>query len=254
MSKATNLALDVLERFVAAGTPLRLTEIATELSQPKATVYRALSTLEERGYVSQLPDERYQLGIRCLELGASTSEMMDLRAVAHAHMTELCSVTEENIHLALYDRGEVVYVDKIDSPLPVAPKSRIGTRAPAAAVATGRALLAFQSTTEIERVLSEGLVSYTAQSITDPGEMRALLERVRVEGVATNECSWREGVSGIAAPIRDYTGVVVASVGCCMPAERLTDARRAGITDAVLTAAAAISRELGYQIREKATT
>lgn len=251
MSRAVHLTLDILERLVQDGEPMRLTEFASGLEQPKATVYRALATLEERGYIARLPDERYRLGVRCLELGASTGDMLDLRAVARENIEKLSAETEESVHLAVYERGEVVYVDKVDSMLPVAPKSRVGTRAPATSIATGRALLAFQSAAEIDRVLSEPAVAYTQNTMTDPDELRAMLEQVRRDDLARNDGSWRDGVSGIAAPVRDHTGVVVASIGCCMPSMRLTESRRGPVSRAVLDAAANVSRELGYRVPGK---
>ena len=54
----------------------------------------------------------------------------------------LAQATGETIHLATLDRAEIVYLDKFDSPLPVAAYSRVGGRAPAYCVASGKALLA----------------------------------------------------------------------------------------------------------------
>lgn len=247
MSKTIHLALDLLETMADGGAPARLTELATALDQAKPTIHRALAALEERGYVVQLPDERYRLGVRCLELGSSSAEVLDVRAVARPHIEALSQETDENVHLAIYDRGDVVYVDKVDSAQPVAPRSRVGTRAPATAVATGRATLAFQTQAEVERVLARPLPQYTPRSITDPDEMMELLEQIRVTGVAINQSSWREGVCGLAAPVRDHTGVVVASVGCCMPEVRFPESRRPELAAAVLGAAAEISRQLGHQ-------
>lgn len=248
MSKAVHLALDVLELLGEGGVPLRLTEIAARLDHPKATVHRAVAALEQRGYVLQLPDERYRLGLRCLTLGGFAADGLDLRSVARPHLEALNQATRENVHLAVYEGGDVVYLDVVQSPLPVAPKSKVGSWAPATAVATGRALLAHQSMTEIDRVLSAPLETYTARSITDPDELRALLDEVREQGVARNHSSYREGVCGIAAPVHDHTGLVVASVGCCLPEERLDDARDPELEAEVRRAAAAVSQELGYRI------
>lgn len=247
MSKTVHLAIDALELLASRGVAMRLTEVAHELDQPKATAHRTLAALEERGYLVQLPDQRYRLGLRCLELGAASAQTLDLRAVAREELEALNRDTQENVHLAMYERGDVVYIDVVDSPLPVAPRSRVGTRAPATAVSTGRAVLAFQSPAEIDRVLAEPLVGHTPHSITDPAALRELLERVRAEGVATNTGSWRDGVCGLAAPIHDHTGVVVASVGCCVPELRFGSTRRDDLRERVVEAAARVSRQLGYR-------
>ena len=248
VSKSVELALDVLESLGRRGVPTRLTELAEELDQPKATMYRALATLQQRGYVGQLRDERYRLDVRCVELGAQAADALDLREVARPELEALNQLTQENVHLAVYAGGDVVYVDVVVSPQPVAPKSRVGTRAPSTAVATGRALLAFQSPAEIERVLRGPLEPFTPASITDASVMGALLEQVRQEGVATNEGSWREGVCGVAAPIRDHTSVTIASVGCCVPDVRFSRERRQELASAVLATADRISQRIGYPL------
>ena len=250
MSKTVHLALDVLELLAGRGAPARLTELAAELDHPKTTVHRTLAALEARSYVMQLPDERYRLGLRCLELGASSAAMLDLRTVARTVVEELNRRTSESIHLAVYERGDVVYVDKVDSPLPVAPKSRVGTRAPALAVATGRAILAFQSSAELDWVLDGPIEAHTPSTVTDPEQLRAMFQKVRDEDLATNVSSWRQGVCGIAAPIRDHTGVVVASVGCCIPEDRFSAHRRDELGPIVLKAARGISRQLGHRTPE----
>lgn len=100
------------------------------------------------------------------------------------------------MHLAVHDDGWVVYLEKAESRHPVAPVSRIGDRVPAHLVATGRAILAYLP----EEQLDAEIVAET-----------------RRRGWALNRDSYREGVSGVAAPIRDCTGGVVASIGCCFP-------------------------------------
>jgi DNA-binding IclR family transcriptional regulator len=240
--------LDTLEALGNASTPVGVTELASQLGLPKANVYRMLHTLESRGYVAQDPrDAKYSLGIRCFELGVQVTYSQALRAVASPHLRSLSETTEEIVHLALYSTGgEVVYVEKIESLLPVAPKSQVGLRAPAFCVATGRALLAYQPMAEIESVLSSPLPRFTSHTINDPDELRALLEKVRAEGYATNKCSWREGVCGVAAPMRNHSGAVIASVGLCVPESRFSPSRVRFLTGKTLEAATAISVDLGF--------
>jgi DNA-binding IclR family transcriptional regulator len=112
-------------------------------------------------------------------------------------------------------------------------------------VATGRALLAFQPRAEIERVLSGPLPAYTQRSVTRPPELDALLDQVRRDGYAVNHSSYREGVGGVAAPVRDYTGSPVASVGICLPEQRFGADRFDALREATVDAAIAISAALG---------
>jgi IclR family KDG regulon transcriptional repressor len=54
-------------------------------------------------------------------------------------------------------------------------------------------------------------------------------------------------VCGVAAPIRDHTGMVVGSVGCCAPESRFGADRFPLLRDATMRAAGAISAELGWR-------
>ncbi|MCW2945268.1 MAG: transcriptional regulator, IclR family [Actinoallomurus sp.] len=239
-------SLDILELLVRSGSPRRLAEIVDEVGGPKATIHRLLTTLQTRGYVTQEPrTSLYSAGVRCFELGSLWVQNLDLRAVAAPYLSTLNEQTGETIHLAVYDHGDVVYVEKLESRQPVVAKSYVGRRCPATCVATGRALLAFESQEEIEGVLSGPLPAYTEDSVTDPDALSALLASVRAEGYAVNHGSYREGVGGLAAPIRDHTGRVVASVGICLPEQRFGPDRFEALRDRTVDAAVAVSRAMG---------
>jgi DNA-binding IclR family transcriptional regulator len=239
-------ALDILELLACSPSPQGLTGIAERVQGPKATVHRLLATLQARGYATQDPQTgRYRAGVRCFELGSQWARQLDLRTVAAPHTAELNERSGETVHLAIYDHGDVVYVDKIESRHPVVAKSDLGRRCPAAYVATGRALLAYRPREELEEVLSGLLPAFTPQSVTQPGELAALLDQVRRDGYAVNHGAYREGVGGVAAPVRDYTGSPIASVGICLPEQRFGPDRFDALRDMTVAAAIAISAALG---------
>jgi DNA-binding IclR family transcriptional regulator len=239
-------ALDILELLAGSPGPRGLADIAQQVRGPKATVHRLLAILQARGYATHDPRTgRYGAGIRCFELGSLWARQLDLRAVAAPHAERLNERSGETVHLAVYDHGDVVYIDKIESRHPVVARSYVGGRCPAACVATGRALLAYQPREEIEEVLGFPLPACSPHSITRPAELDALLGRVRRDGYAVNHGGYRDGVGGVAAPIRDYTGRVVASVGLCMPEQRFGPDRFGALRDWTVEAATAISAALG---------
>jgi DNA-binding IclR family transcriptional regulator len=238
-------ALNVLEELARSGAALSFTDLCARTSTPKSTMHRLLATLQARGYVTQDGTSRYSAGMRCFELGSMWAQKLDVRAVAAPYLTRLNEESQETVHLGVYEHGDVIYIDRIESPQQVIAKSYVGRRCTAASVATGRVLLAFSELAEIERVLSEPIPAYTDQSITEPAAMRELLAQVRVDGYALNRCSYRAEVSGIAAPIRDHTGRVIAAVGLCMPDHRFRDDRVEDLKRITLRAAVDISVALG---------
>ncbi len=239
-------ALDILELLARSGTPVPLTEISTKVGGAKATVHRLLGTLQARGYVSQ--DSRsagYSAGVRCFELGSLWAHNLDLRATAAPHLRQLNQATGETAHLAVYDHGDVVYVEKLECRYPVVALSPLGRRCTSTCVATGRVLLAFQPTAEIRDVLAKPLPRFTERTVTDPAEITEILAEVRRRGYGVNRESLREGVCGLAAPIRDHTGAVIAAVGVCLPVQRFGEDRFEMLRDETTRAATEISAALG---------
>ncbi len=234
-----------MERLASQGHPQALSDLVDYFDIPKATVHRILKTLVARGYATHEGGGRYGAGVRCFELGSLWAQNLDLRAVAAPFLAALNESTQETVHLGVYEHGDVIYVDKIESPHQVVARTYVGRRCPAGCVSTGRVLLAYSDQHEIERVLGEPLPQYTDNSITDPGELRALLEETRRNGYAVNHSSYRPEVGGIAAPIRDYTGKVVATVGVCLPEHRFGPERFDELRIAVLDTASRVTTALG---------
>jgi DNA-binding IclR family transcriptional regulator len=239
-------ALDVLEWLAAAeGESRGLSEIALGLGQPKATVHRLLTVLRKRGYVAQDAQSGYLLGIKCFELGNYWAQSFDLRTFARPYLEELNDELGETVQLAIYDQGDVVYVDKLQSTQLVIARPEIGNRAPATVVATGRALLAFQPAADIRSLLSRPLPAYVENTPTTPEAITELLAQVRRDGFAVNRETYRKGICGLAVPIRDSTGAVIASVGILVPAHRFVDEQFEVHRDATIRTALAISSALG---------
>lgn len=237
---------DVLETLAGAPHPMTLAELGDATEIPKASLHRILQLVQARGYVTQEDQGgRYAAGIRCFELGAMWAENLDIRATAAPHLQALNQLTQETVHLGVYEHGDVVYVDRLESPLQVVAKTYIGRRSPATQVSTGRALLAYRETSEIERVLAGPLPAYTDLTVTDPDELRQILTTVREDGYAINLGNYRTEVCGVAAPVRDHTGGVVAAIGICTPLHRFGDDRIGELRDAAVRTAVEISTALG---------
>ncbi|MGD9944676.1 MAG: IclR family transcriptional regulator [Burkholderiaceae bacterium] len=237
--------LNVLEALARSGEPRGVTELAQELGLLKSNVHRLLRTLAARGYVRQQgASGRYFCTLKLWELGSGLTENIDVVTVARPQLTELARLTNETIHLSVLDDGEVIYVDKIDSPQPVRAYSRAGGRAPAYCVATGKALLAHMDGARFNPSAGP-LQAHTERTITDPAVLDRELRKVRENGYAINRGEWRESVGGVAAPIFGSHGQCVAAIGVSGPLERLTMTRLRLLAPHVITAAQTISQGLG---------
>ncbi|WP_366656699.1 IclR family transcriptional regulator [Fodinicurvata sp. EGI_FJ10296] len=245
MDKTLIKGLTLLEVLARGPSPRGVSDLAQATGLTRSNAHRTLQTLVAAGYARQCPDGRYDCSLKVFELGNAVIGRIDVASVAGPFIQALAEKSEETVHLSVLDDTDVVYVQKIDSPQPVRAYSRVGGRAPASCVATGKALLAFQAPMGAEQI-SRYLYAHTPHSITDPTAFAAELDRIRRQGYAINRGEWRESVCGLAAPIFDATGQAVAGVGISGPRQRLTVTRLRAFSGDVLATASAISGALGY--------
>jgi len=252
MDKTLAKGLAVLEYLVDQGRPCGVSDVARALDLAASNAHRTLQSLVGLGYVRQLPDARYGATLRLFEMGSRVAAGLDVKEVARQELAGLAQQTEETIHLAVRDGAEVIYLDKIDSPQPVAAYSRVGGRAPAQCVATGKVLLA--AALPPSREQAEGWLAaaipvlhpYTRYSHRSyPGLLDDLLQ-ARAQGHALNRGEWREGVSGLGAPIFDGRATAVAALGISLPSIRFTPERIPLLAELLRAAAARASAALGY--------
>ncbi|MEO6625492.1 MAG: IclR family transcriptional regulator, partial [Burkholderiaceae bacterium] len=233
--------LQLLELLARSERPLGVSDLAAKLALGKSNVHRLLQALVELGYVQKNePRGTYQASLKLWEVGTALASRMSVKTSALAAMERLLTRTRETVHLSVLDGDEVVYLHKLDSPEPVRAYSEIGGRAPAHCVATGKAILAWQSEQYLS-VLVGRLQRHTPKTITDPHDFLRDLERVRSNGYAVNRGEWRETVWGIGSPITNSEGVVVAAIGVSGPSSRIKPAHIKELASEVMAAAATVS-------------
>jgi IclR family KDG regulon transcriptional repressor len=245
MDSTSVKALRALEWLCSRDTPTGVTEMSVSLGLVKSNAHRVLTTLEALGYARALDDGRYTATLKTWEVGCAVLDRLDVKQLARPIMEALSKHSSETVHLSVLDGLDVVYIDKVESCQPVRAYSRIGGRAPAHAVATGKALLAYQGA--LDKLLPKKLKPFTRLSIHDRLDLLKELEAVRQKGYAINRGEWRDGVCGVAAPIRNERGDVVSAIGISGPASRLNPVRLKGFVPDVIESARKISFQLGYR-------
>lgn len=246
--------VDTLERalkLVLCFSPERpqwtVSELSRYLGYSKSTVSRILGTLEKLGFADQDPvGGGYRLGLRFFELGNVLASGMDLKRVALPVMTRLVAETGQTTLLTVPSDGQAVCVEKVDSPDPVRVTFQLGRRGPLHAGASGKALLAFMPDEAVERVITAGLRRYTERTITDPEELRSNLAVIRAAGYVVTCGEVDEGVVGVAAPVFDAGGSVVASVTVVGMPPRI-ERQLETVIQKVKEAAEEISTRLGFR-------
>jgi DNA-binding IclR family transcriptional regulator len=245
--KSLQKVIRALECFSLEEPRLPLSEIARRAGLPLSTAHRILATLRQAGLVEQEGErDLYRLGLKLLELGSVVLANMEVHREALPFIEELVRETGETVHLGVFDGTQVVSIEKMDSPHGLASNITIGKGAPAYCTGVGKALLAFQPEAVVDHVCRLGLVAYTPQTITDPAKLRKELAQVRTQGYAVDNTEHQPDVRCVAAPIRNYTGNVIASLSVSGPATRIPKERIPALAARVREVARQLSLRLGY--------
>jgi len=247
IDKTVVKSLGMLERLVELGRPMGVTELALATHLQKSNVHRILSTLRFMGYVRSNADSTYEPTLRTWELGQRIHARMDIPAAARPHMRRLVQETDETSHLAVFDGHEVVYVETIETANPVRAHTPLGGRAPAYCTASGKALLSGQLPSVVKEVARLS-VQHTASTIRRHDDLVQVIQQVRDRGYATNIGEFRPNVAGVAAPVMNRRGEVVAAVGIAGPLDRLKPARIRQFAPVVIGVARDISAAIGASI------
>ena len=238
--------LKILEFIARGGSGLSIRQLAGEVKLPRSIVHRLISTLEDAGYLQKnSPMPGYRLGTKLWWLGCAAIQELEIKEVARPHLEDLAAKTKELVNIAILDGKEVLYIDKIDSSQSVRAHIPIGGRAPAYCVATGKAILAHLEDEEVIKIISSAK-KVTDKTVTGIDHFRDHLAEIRRRGYSINLGEYHDDVGGIAAPIRDGEGNVVAAVGITFPLNRGTSKNILRFGSLTMEAAAAMSRKLGY--------
>lgn len=241
----------ILAFLADAQTPKELGVISIELGMNKSTLYRFLTTLVQLGYVTQDPETgKYALGARVVWLASRFLESLDIRPLARPLLQQLVDTTAETVHLAILDKYEVVYIDKLDGHRAVRMISSVGNRMPAHCTGLGKALLASLSEKDwhfyVENI---GLKGYTPNTIRDPDTFYREMRTIRQRGYAVDNSENEEGIRCIAVPITDHLGKTVAAISISGWSLTMTPDRDAALAVLARQTAQTISEQLGAMRR-----
>ena len=189
MIRSLQRGLAILEIIAKREQSATLADLSRELGLHPSTVFHLLKTLLALGYVAQTPEAKtYRLGPKVFSLASAATHEQALADLAMPHLVELVRATGETSHLAIYDRGDVVVIAKLDGSGPMRLTERIGTPRPAHATAIGKVLLAALTPGELKAHLARGrLERFTPRTITAPPRLRAELAKVRGQGYALDD-------------------------------------------------------------------
>jgi IclR family KDG regulon transcriptional repressor len=201
---------------------LGVVRIAQIVGQEKSQVSRALAALAESGLVDRDPDSRaYRLGWRFFTL-AARSGLPRLTTLAPAVLARLVAELGETAHLSVLRGDHVLTVLSEGPSSTIRASGWAGRTVPATCTSSGRALLLDHDLPALEAVLGDG--RFAKFGPRAPRDAKGLYRRIRTarkQGYALVDEEFEPGLVAAAAPIRDFSGRIIAAVNVSGPKFRL---------------------------------
>ena len=217
--------LSVIQCFGPGASTLTISEVAERTSLTRANARRILLTLQSLGYVKA--EARYfRLTPKILTLGYSYLSSLEYFGFAQPIMENLSERIHESCSIGVLDDTDVVYAVRVPTRRILATNFSIGTRMPAYVVSMGRILLGGLSDQELDNyLLRADLKPLTKRTITDPDKLRKVVRRDAKQGYSYISGELETGICGIAVPLVDAQGRIIAAMNVSLTVEKDVETR-----------------------------
>lgn len=241
-SQTLQRGLDLLDQVIDG--PVKLAGLSERMGLTRSTTHRLANALVERGFLTFLPREGYQLGPKLLQLGFLAQAQADVVQIARPHLEQLAAASDDTVHLGRLDGDQALYLDKIPGRRRVDISSRIGDRHPLTSTGLGKALMlddsepGWQHAFDTERAAGIHSADYGLWL----SRMQDYVAAGRSFDLEENE----DQIRCVAAPVRDASGAIVAAISLSSAAQYMDDARMQTLSTQVRDTAQKISADLGW--------
>lgn len=243
MHQPTNRVLKILEQVASHREGQRLSDFSKELGFPKSTILPILQTLCQSRYLTQDDSGRYTAGTALFSLGAAFSGCFPVLEFVREQLNGLVEQLGETCYCGVLEDGQVLYLDKVDSPQPLRMLTSTGRRLPAYATSIGKALLIDKDEQQLRQLYPQGLEKLTSHTIGDIPMLAKQLQQARLEGYTWEIEESTAHIRCFAVPVYKH-GRVIAAISVAIPLFRYLDREKDSIVELLKTAA----REMGSMI------
>jgi IclR family KDG regulon transcriptional repressor len=246
--KVVAKTFQVIEVLAVASDGAGVTMLARKIKQPKATVFRILSTLSQLGYAEKDDvSNSYRLTSK-VRLLVHGEKRETLCRASRPFMERLLSQFEQAVNLAMLDHNQVVYVDMLEGLRSIRMSATVNTYAPVHCTAIGKSIIAFLPSEVSDRILkSRPMLRLTANTIQTIPALQKHLGRIRTQGFAVDDEETEAGARCVGAPIYDPTGIPFAALSVSGPTSHIHGKKLLIMARAVKESANKISAKLGFR-------
>jgi IclR family transcriptional regulator, pca regulon regulatory protein len=209
--------LCILEAFGDANPRATAAQMAVLVGLTRTAARRYLLTLAHLGYVNT-DGKLFWLAPRVLRLGQAFIESSRLARTVQPFLQRVTAGTQEIAYVSVMEGDDIVYVARNGPNRVMNTGYVLGARVPAQVTAAGMVLLALRSTPHYNQWLAQhNLPTFTQHTITDKAQLSVQLAQVRQQNWAVSEQQLELNFRGIAVPVRDAKGQLLAALSVTVP-------------------------------------
>lgn len=247
-TQAVLRAISLLKVFSEDHPVWSLNELVQKVGLNKTTTFRLLTALESEGFIVRSPNaDTYMLGPEIVVLGGQALRSNNLRTVSRPELRSLAEATGETTSLEVLSGHQVVIIDEILGEHLVSGVPSVGTRWPALATSTGKAIVAHLQNDQLDAILKKPLTKFTPKTITSIDALRRELLQIRKQGFSIADETLELGFIAIGSAVKNHDREVVAAISVGGPRIRFTTKRIPQIAFQVRETADRISAALGFK-------
>jgi len=221
--------LDIIEEQSGGVTT---EEMLQTLGFMRSTLYRYLKTLSAAGLVTSLPNVGYTFGPRIAELDYEMRNRDPLIIAAKPVMADLvreipgisllCRRYRDRVLCVHQERGDVNFISAYER----------GRARPLTRGAASRIILAYLPTRNITKLYEEQASAFAEGELGySLGDVKTHLKQIRARGWDMTRGHVAADVTGVASPIFDNRGVILASISLTQGKPQLTESELHAVTE-----------------------
>ncbi|MDO6414704.1 IclR family transcriptional regulator [Sphingomonas sp. BIUV-7] len=230
--------LDLLEQIVS--TPMSLSELGQSFGMSRTTLRRFSQVLIVKRLVSLEASGTLRAGPRLLQWASAVDHQTDLLKIARRHLQELASITGHTAFLGRRDGAHSVHLLRCEGREAATVVAGPGTRRLLAETSLGRALLLDENGHNLKEALQLAFADHPTQDV------EAAICASAEAGYVLSHGTAPDFIHGVASPIRDASGRIVAAISIASARTYLNAERMALLGPTLHQTAAKISYQLGY--------
>lgn len=245
--KSADRVFDILELLMERRDGATLKELADALRLAPSSAHALVQTMLARHYITQRERKLFP-GTKFYEL-ISRFDGRDLLDRAKPVMQSLAADVNENVHLAVLDGIDVVFISCIETTHPIRYHIEVGYRQRSYATAVGKMLLSQYDDQTIAAMFDRHtFAKLTAGTIDSLDRLLQEMRNVRERGFAVDNGESQEGAKCFAAPVHDASRAIVAGLSISLPNMRRAEGKESVFVDKVTDAARRISLHDGTRV------